>query len=57
MSSSMTGTAIETIVSTYLDLRDSEEETFLEAFRRVGMTPFKEKLYPEGKSGEARNAA
>ncbi|MCB1386513.1 MAG: nitrite/sulfite reductase [Nitratireductor sp.] len=49
--------AIETIVSTYLDLRDSEEETFLEAFRRVGMTPFKEKLYPEGKSGEARNAA
>lgn len=36
--------AIETIVDTYVDLR-SEGETFLTAYRRVGLTPFKEKLY------------
>jgi sulfite reductase (NADPH) hemoprotein beta-component len=37
--------AIETIVDTYLGLRRSETETFLEAYRRVGLTPFKEALY------------
>ncbi|RED49640.1 nitrite/sulfite reductase [Aestuariispira insulae] len=37
--------AIETIVNTYLDLRESPEETFLSAYRRVGLDPFKEKLY------------
>ncbi|MBC2884246.1 nitrite/sulfite reductase [Ochrobactrum sp. CM-21-5] len=39
--------AIETIVDTYLDLRESSEETFLEAYRRVGMDPFKRALYGE----------
>ena len=37
--------AIETIVNTYLDIRNNPEETFLSAYRRVGMDPFKEKLY------------
>ena len=37
--------AIETIVDTYMGLRQNETETFLEAFRRVGLTPFKEALY------------
>ena len=37
--------AIERILRTYLDLRLSREETFLEAYRRVGLTPFKEALY------------
>ncbi len=37
--------AIETVVDTYVDLRQSQEETFLQAFRRVGMAPFKEALY------------
>ncbi len=37
--------AIETVVDTYLGLRQGETETFLEAFRRVGLTPFKEALY------------
>ncbi len=45
--------AVERIVLTYLDLRESEEETFLEAFRRVGMAPFQAALYPK----EAEDAA
>ncbi|MGV6904891.1 MULTISPECIES: nitrite/sulfite reductase [unclassified Brucella] len=44
--------AIETIVDTYLGLRESAEETFLAAYRRVGMEPFKRALY-----GEIRSAA
>ena len=41
--------AIETIVTTYLGLRESAEETFLQAYRRVGIEPFKAALYPEAK--------
>jgi sulfite reductase (NADPH) hemoprotein beta-component len=37
--------AVETIVDTYLGLRLSKEETFLEAYRRVGPQPFKTALY------------
>jgi len=37
--------AVETIVETYVGLRRDDEETFLEAFRRVGLAPFKEALY------------
>jgi sulfite reductase (NADPH) hemoprotein beta-component len=37
--------AVETIVETYLGLRSSGEETFLEAYRRVGAQPFKHALY------------
>ncbi len=37
--------AIETIVETYMGLRRDDEETFLDAFRRVGLAPFKEALY------------
>ena len=36
---------METIVQTYMGLRSGEGETFLEAFRRVGLAPFKEALY------------
>ena len=39
--------AIERLVLAYLDLRDSRDETFLDAFRRLGMAPFKAALYPE----------
>lgn len=39
--------AIERIVRAYLDLRQSPEETFLDAFRRLGMDPFKAALYDE----------
>lgn len=36
--------AIDTIIETYLGIRH-ENERFLETFRRVGVTPFKESLY------------
>lgn len=44
--------AIEKIVDTYLGLRLSKDETFLQAYRRVGPQPFKDALY-----GEAAQAA
>jgi sulfite reductase (NADPH) hemoprotein beta-component len=37
--------AVETIVDTYLAVRESPDETFLAAYARVGLAPFKEKLY------------
>ncbi len=43
--------AVETIVDTYLGLRLSREESFLEAYRRVGPQPFKDALY--GSAAEA----
>ena len=36
---------VETIVDTYLAVRDGQRETFLQTYRRVGMEPFKEALY------------
>ncbi len=46
--------AIERIVLAYLDQRQSQEETFLDAYHRLGLAPFKAALYPaEG----ARDAA
>jgi sulfite reductase (NADPH) hemoprotein beta-component len=37
--------AVETIVDTYIGLRQSKDEDFLTAYRRVGMAPFKKALY------------
>ena len=37
--------AIETIVETYLRIRNDASEKFLDAYRRVGPAPFKEALY------------
>lgn len=37
--------AVEKLVDTYIDLRESREEDFLAAYRRVGEAPFKEALY------------
>ncbi len=45
--------AIERIVLAYLDLRQGPEETFLQAYRRVGIGPFKAALYET----DARDAA
>lgn len=39
--------AIERLVLGYLDIRASDDETFIQTFRRVGMQPFKDILYPE----------
>jgi sulfite reductase (NADPH) hemoprotein beta-component len=36
---------VETIIDTYLQLRNGPEETFLTAYRRLGDGPFKEALY------------
>jgi len=45
--------AIERIVKAYLELREAPSETFLDAYRRVGMAPFKAALYPEAKANAA----
>ncbi|MGB8819362.1 MAG: nitrite/sulfite reductase, partial [Rhizobiaceae bacterium] len=37
--------AVETVVETYLGLRTSKDEKFLDAYRRLGPAPFKEALY------------
>jgi sulfite reductase (NADPH) hemoprotein beta-component len=37
--------AVETIVNVYLQQRTDSDERFLETYRRVGLDPFKEKLY------------
>ena len=39
--------AIERLVLGYLKLRTDRDETFLEAYRRLGAAPFKAILYPE----------
>ena len=36
---------VERLIHTYLDLRCDEDETFIECYRRVGMEPFKVRLY------------
>lgn len=38
--------AVETIVETFVDIR-GDGERFLDTYRRVGLEPFKQKLYPE----------
>ena len=37
--------AIQKIVEIYLELRNSEDESFLACYRRVGMAPFKTRIY------------
>ncbi len=37
--------AIERIIRAYLEIRQSAEETFLQAYRRAGIAPFKAALY------------
>ena len=41
--------AIELLIDTYIDLRQSDDETFLDAYRRVGPDPFKDALYQSDK--------
>jgi sulfite reductase (NADPH) hemoprotein beta-component len=37
--------AVETLVETYLSIRNTQSERFLDVYRRVGPAPFKEALY------------
>ncbi len=39
--------AVQKIIEVYLEHRHSEDETFLETYRRIQMPPFKAALYPE----------
>nr|WP_321981583.1 nitrite/sulfite reductase [uncultured Cohaesibacter sp.] len=41
--------AVELVLDTYLALRLNKDETFIDAYRRVGPQPFKDALYPNGK--------
>jgi len=45
--------AIERLVTGYLDLRTDANETFLQAYRRLGMAPFKTLLYPAEDQADA----
>jgi sulfite reductase (NADPH) hemoprotein beta-component len=46
--------AIERLVLGYIDIRRDADETFIQAYRRLGAQPFKDALYPEK---AAQNAA
>tara|TARA_Y100000815_G_scaffold130697_1_gene117995 strand:- start:792 stop:2468 length:1677 start_codon:yes stop_codon:yes gene_type:complete len=49
--------AIERLVLGYLDLRNDPAETFLQAYRRLGLAPFKAVLYTETGNKDRANAA
>ncbi|MEM6482783.1 MAG: nitrite/sulfite reductase, partial [Pseudomonadota bacterium] len=39
--------AVERLVHSYLDIRESRDETFLQTYKRLGMVPFKAALYEQ----------
>ena len=45
--------AIERLLTGYLELRETPEETFLQTYRRLGLAPFKELLYPVEEKADA----
>ena len=45
--------AIERLITTYLQIRDTQAETFLQTFRRLGLAPFKAALYPAEVTSDA----
>lgn len=45
--------AVETVINTYLDLRHNKGEHFIDAYRRLGMEPFKQALYTPNAKEEA----
>ena len=45
--------AVERLVGAYLENREDREETFLQAYRRLGLEPFKAALYPEARAHAA----
>jgi sulfite reductase (NADPH) hemoprotein beta-component len=42
--------AIEKIIDVYVAQRASDDETFLQTYRRIGMAPFKERIYAEAET-------
>ena len=49
--------AIERLIAAYLDLRNSPDERFIDAYRRLGLAPFKAALYPAVNAGGKADAA
>ena len=45
------------LIHTYLELRSDEEETFLECYRRLGLAPFKARLYGADAEADSEAAA
>ncbi len=45
--------AIDRLIATYLDLRETPGETFIDCYRRLGLAPFKAALYGQGKARAA----
>ena len=39
--------AVERIIDVYVQQRESEEESFLQCYRRIGMAPFKARIYAD----------
>ena len=39
--------AVKKLIDVYVEQRDSEQESFLATYRRIGMAPFKSRLYDE----------
>ena len=39
--------ALKRLLYTYLDIRKTDDESFIDCYRRVGLPPFKTALYPE----------
>ena len=39
--------ALDRLIDAYLDCRDSEEEPFIDAYKRLGAEPFLAALYPQ----------
>ena len=48
--------AVERLIHAYLGARESEDETFLQTYRRVGMGPFKAALYDDEQARKDRAA-
>ena len=44
--------AVERLIDTYLQLRASNDESFLSTYRRIGMGPFKTALYPDSAAAD-----
>jgi sulfite reductase (NADPH) hemoprotein beta-component len=42
--------AIERLVATYIELRENDEEIFIQTYRRLGLAPFKAALYTDEKA-------
>jgi len=45
--------AVERLIRAYIEHRSSQEETFLQAYRRLGIDPFKAALYGSGDTQDA----